>query len=578
MIRQKYIWILLFTLFLNQQLGANNLIAKSDIKSATIKDDIAKKNIMILNRLQMSLTKIISYNNKIILDEEYNNIINNINLRSIRDKEILDLVLNLMDTLSAFQLSEIDKKLIYEQYQEKLENALSKSLEFSKLEISPMVLIDAGSAYIKYQDIVENASKEYDKDKWKLKKQEIIELNKIRKKFIKTYWELMNKYNIPDSWRVTEGQLNRFIKVLKEQDSNKKLRKLLRLKREMYFLPSYWFELSIVAHMNKNKKIVMESIDRYESLDEHIMRINREYAMMLSNKVTYFDIASQKDVIVSLLKKIEIADPINPKMKIFLAIEYMLVGDFKKAEELLNENIDDNFMPKLCSKLKLDLYLKEKNIPKYKSEIKKFLDKQNLSVVDYINYFGKMPVDILAKKIKDDILNIKIEVDKSIYKNDTIIVLLPKKWVLKNIKDLNIEISTNYIRHEVSNMHIVDDAIVYEFDRAIDYQDAIDGKIVRFEIRLVYNNTPISIFYKLEKVLPQSNSISSSDNKKKQKESDNSLFGKSLSYLSNKLDTAYDKAIKTYNNLRAEVKFIPIKIKINNRCFDIQKNLEPCSR
>ncbi len=167
------------------------------------------------------------------------------------------------------------------------------------------LVISAGSSYMSYKSTQSNLQSGLDKSKWKLKKDEISELNDIRKDFLLTYWQIMKRYNMPDKWRITEKQFTRFVNILKDPDNDKKQRQLLRMKNEMSVFPIYWYELSIVAHQNKNKEIELNAIEEYEELDDRLLRHNSNYSLMLANKITYYDDKVQKSQIIELLEEIK---------------------------------------------------------------------------------------------------------------------------------------------------------------------------------------------------------------------------------------------------------------------------------
>lgn len=55
-------------------------------------DETGEQNIKALNHLNMSLYKIANYNNKAVLDEEYDTINNDIKLDAIGDKKLVDII------------------------------------------------------------------------------------------------------------------------------------------------------------------------------------------------------------------------------------------------------------------------------------------------------------------------------------------------------------------------------------------------------------------------------------------------------------------------------------------------------
>lgn len=162
-------YILIFALF---NIAAVNA---KDLSKVNITKD-ARNAVMALNYLHSSLNKIVTYNDKIVLEEEYDNIINNINLTVIKDREIVNVITHLMDTLTTFKLTEMEKEQLKREYQEKLDNAISGTLTdisvrgADPISIGINLLTSTGSAYMAYQDSQKNAKEGFDNNKWKLKK------------------------------------------------------------------------------------------------------------------------------------------------------------------------------------------------------------------------------------------------------------------------------------------------------------------------------------------------------------------------------------------------------------------------
>ena len=88
----------------------------------------ATKAMLALNYCHLSLVKILAYEDRIILHEEYDNIINNINLAMIDDEEIITVLKHLMDTLTEFKLAETEKELFVNAYNKKVSTAFYEAL------------------------------------------------------------------------------------------------------------------------------------------------------------------------------------------------------------------------------------------------------------------------------------------------------------------------------------------------------------------------------------------------------------------------------------------------------------------
>lgn len=78
-----------------------------------------------LNLCSVSVSQIIDYNDVNILEQEYETILNNLNLEHMpKDEALLNILKQILDTVSFFRNQEGDKKFIDKEYQQKMKNAI----------------------------------------------------------------------------------------------------------------------------------------------------------------------------------------------------------------------------------------------------------------------------------------------------------------------------------------------------------------------------------------------------------------------------------------------------------------------
>ena len=78
-----------------------------------------------LNLCAVSVSQIIDYNDINILDQEYDNILNNLNLQNMpKDEALLDIIKQLLETITFFRVQEGEKEFIEKDYQHKMKNAI----------------------------------------------------------------------------------------------------------------------------------------------------------------------------------------------------------------------------------------------------------------------------------------------------------------------------------------------------------------------------------------------------------------------------------------------------------------------
>jgi len=530
-------------------------IFKSSSVTINLENKNAKNAAIALNHMHASLNKIVIYNDKIVLEEEYDNIINNINLTAIEDREIISVITNLMDTLTAFKLTEMEKEQFQREYEDKLENSLTDALSvisangMNPIQMGTNLIVSAGGAYMNYHNQQKSAKKDLDKAKWELEKDSIVELNDIRKEFLVTYWEIMQRYDMPDKWRITEKQFTRFINILKEQNDKKKFRQLLRMKEELAVLPTFWYELSLIAHKNKDKEAELNAISEYEMLNDTILRHNTYYSLMLANKTSYMSHENQESEIEEELEKISIVDPLNPERKLFLAMSYHMIGDIDKAETLLNENIDDNFLPVVSKKLKLKLFIKDDNVDKYNDTISELLEQQNLTAVESLSFLGERPVSELITEIEEEVKKINIIVEKSLYGKDNLIITLPKKWAFRDVDDTKLIVIINDKEYRNSEMSKVEKSLIYNYKDVVAYDNLLDQSISNVKLKLIHKDLPVVINFEIGVNKP----------------------------IIDKEGVIPNVLKNLYSNYRTTISFDALSITTNkNKCFDVTNALELC--
>lgn len=561
--------------------------------TALIEDSKARNAAMTLNYLHGSLNKIVLYNDKVVLEEEYNNIINNLNLTVIDDEELVEVITYLMDTLTQFRLSEMDRAQFRKEYEEKLEAALTDSLSglanirgSNPVELGINAVLNIGSAYFNYKKAQEGFKRGLEKSNYSLDKKAITDLNTIRKEFILTYWEIMKRYNMPDNWRVSEKQFSRLINILKDTDGEKKYRQLLRMKDELSVLPMYWYELSLVARSLNKKVDELKYIAKFEKLDNKLFRENTMYSLLLANKVSYLNVKTDKKLIRNLLEKIYKVDSLNPNRKLYSAMKYIQIGDYEKADFLLTQNIDDHFIPSVSGRLKVDLYLKT-NDKKFEKTITELLKKQNLSSGEYLYYLAKRPTKLLIKEINKEIKKIKIDLSKSVYGKEDLVVKLPKSWVLKDIENTEVNLIVKGKSHKFNKIKLKDEFIEYRFKDVINIKDLIKNKFEMISLKFNHKTVPVELVYEMS-IKSKEKKNSSQETLKEVKKEDSYLnkfkskVNETIDVVKNSEVTEYvvspvSGAVKNVNSfIRADINFLPIKVFTENKCFRINAKMAEC--
>jgi chorismate mutase len=394
----------------------------------------------ILNYCHMSLYKIVSYNDRIVLEEEYSEIINNINLTKIQDEEIVDLLKSLMDAISKFKLNEGDKAIFMKEYEEQVRNALYESIGNLAnpsviMSVNPVIMaatmaVNIGSAYANYRNNMEVYKRVIDRQLWELNKSAILELNDVRKEFLSSYWKLMKKYDIPDKWRLTEKQMKFYLEAVKDKDPNRRLRQLKRLEGEFEAYPPFNYYLGQTAQELKLHETALKAYDKFESGQIGFFREDSLYSSTLMNKIQLLNPKSDRNEILRYLKTIIEQSQMDGRKNLFVGLWYIQFEKHEEAQERFQANIDNNFNVATNKMLLGDAYLKGQDKTSLKTLIDAMLKEDNVRNHQILYLLGKLPEVELVNRMKDQILGIYVSVNKRMFSKDDLILTLPDRWVI----------------------------------------------------------------------------------------------------------------------------------------------------
>lgn len=78
-----------------------------------------------LNLCTVSVSQIIQHNDLYVMEQEYDAILNNLNLQEfVKDESLLKVLRILLDTITFFRIQANEKELVEKEYQHKLKNAI----------------------------------------------------------------------------------------------------------------------------------------------------------------------------------------------------------------------------------------------------------------------------------------------------------------------------------------------------------------------------------------------------------------------------------------------------------------------
>lgn len=210
-----------------------------------------------LNLCTVSVSQIIDYNDINILEQEYNAILNNLNLQEMpKDEAFLDILKHLLDTITFFRIQEDEKKIIEMDYQKKIKDAIWKAIPSPSVIIAssdPKVMAMAlatqvGIGYMNYRRAKAESQDEYEKSKWRLHESALEQFNALQRDLFTTAWRIADEYEFNDKWRLTENQLKQFNNILMDTNLIRKYERLESVQEQYEAYPPFWYQIGSAAN------------------------------------------------------------------------------------------------------------------------------------------------------------------------------------------------------------------------------------------------------------------------------------------------------------------------------------------
>lgn len=370
-----------------------------------------------LNLCTVSISQIIDNRDQYIMDQEYNAILNNLNLQNMpNDPSLLKILKEILNVITFFRIQDGEKAFIEEDYRQALKQNLTKSINIAgalgavaSLGINsltkPGSLIKAGISvastvgigYMNYRNGKTQALLQRKKKEWELQRAAIEQLNGLRRELLDTAWHLTKNFDIYDGFRLTETQIEQYLNILKDQDDFKRFERLEFIKDKFFAYPPFWYQLGHAAKLVALKEPQQKDYynqyarDCFEFFVYQIKtNLLRDDQIASSCALEYSELLDEneekeREKIVDLL---DIAQKYSGNKNDVLqmcAIGYLRIGNIRKASRILwrlvNEKYDESFNAELLSVIYYQMYM---NILDDKTEtgVDFLFDESVLCVID----------------------------------------------------------------------------------------------------------------------------------------------------------------------------------------------------
>ena len=341
-----------------------------------------------LNLCTVSVSQIIAYNDLTVLDQEYETILNNLNLENMpKDEALLEIIKRLLETITFFRVQAGEKEFIEKEYQQKMKNAIWTAVPNLALLVAGANPVSMGVSLaaqvgIGYMNYRKNRSQYHlDKDQqlWKLQRAAMEQFESLQQQLFETAWRMADKYGFPDAFRLSEKQIRQYNDILMDTDDVRKYERLDAVKAHFAAYPPFWYYFGNTANaIAENEDLGLDEAARLEFKEQakkyfayfqmaNSYNLLREDAIAASCCLEYADLLdpiTEKDKILQLTDDAVRFAGSSFDVHQLCAISYLKLNESAKAAEelklLVNENYNAVVNAQLLSSLYVERFVTEK--------------------------------------------------------------------------------------------------------------------------------------------------------------------------------------------------------------------------
>lgn len=437
-------------------------------------EDEKRKAAYALNLCTVSISQIVDYNDVYVLEQEYNAILNNLNLEAMpKDEALLKILVETLNTITFFRIQELKKQKVESDYQRRMKNAIWSAVPNLSMIVAgnPIAMVlsvatQVGTAYMNYRREKANAGTEKENSEFELQITAMEQFHALQRELFTTAWRLADSYGFKDEWRLTENQIKQYDQILMDADEYRKYARLEAIAPNFEAYPPFWYFYAHTAlYISENETNAVAKAEYRNRAKKHFEKyyqlnrfsLLREDQLAASALLEYSDLLllenakeNTEKVYQLVMEAQKKAGNANDVLQL-CAISYLKIGKTEDAARLLkylvNEEYNAAMNAKILSRIYVSQYLATKSPAAYteygilarriapeflfpmpkgtvsdQSLEEAFIKRQKVALIKAY----RTTLQDYARKTRDDYEDALQDLEKSCYKEENVASLVSK--------------------------------------------------------------------------------------------------------------------------------------------------------
>ena len=320
-----------------------------------------------LNYVEFSTAQIKTHHNRLIVDREFDFVINKIKRNIFIDPRLINTYSSLLQNLTELKLQENERAFYQKQAEKQRKQAIFHAFQSfgsvfipgrTPLQMVASLAYTGTSAFFNYKRAVNAVDNALDQQTFNIDQQQLRVIDEQRTQLFNNSTALLSQYRLDEKSYTHENFMEKFIAVLQMSGNTEKLNNLRVLKESHRFdnFPPFWYELGSAYQAENNYSAAREAYTKFEQLQHNsIITYDKYYVELAKNMIGIIagngstesknkQLRENKNEVYKYLSIIEeqtsrenTFDVIDKNY--YMAQIYYVLGDTAKAVKSLEENI-----------------------------------------------------------------------------------------------------------------------------------------------------------------------------------------------------------------------------------------------
>ncbi|MBR5800845.1 MAG: hypothetical protein IKY23_12385 [Lachnospiraceae bacterium] len=255
-----------------------------------------------LNLCTVSVTQIVDYMDLNIMEQEYEMILNNLNLQNMpNDEALLDILKQILNTITFFKIDQKERAYVEKEYQLKMKNAVWSAvpnigaLVASGLSEGPAMTAfslaaSVGTAYMSYRRQKAENTLSYEKELWQLEKSAIEQFDGLKRELFDTAWRLSKHFGFDEKMRLTERLIHQYNEILMDTDNDRRYARMEAISKCFGAYPPFWYQFGHTANLvvlDVHNKIMEKRLEIEQIEKERLYETNSSNESIMFERLIY---------------------------------------------------------------------------------------------------------------------------------------------------------------------------------------------------------------------------------------------------------------------------------------------------